>query len=111
MNVGSPEPVMTRHLWPAAILTGLFVAAGVDELSAAATAAKAPATATAIQIDQGILRRIDRPFSPSVGRGDTISENVSGSVNRFIIEKSSCFSQIAGDFGSIRSGTFRNVLE
>jgi hypothetical protein len=28
MNVGSPEPVMTRHLWPAAILTGLSTAAG-----------------------------------------------------------------------------------
>ena len=62
MNVGSPEPVMTRHLWPAAILTGLSVAAGVDALRAAANATQPVATATAIQRDDGILRRIGCSF-------------------------------------------------
>src|SRR5438093_8341521 len=111
MNVGSPEPVMTRHLCPAANLIGLFVAAGVDALRAAANATQLAAMATAIQRDDGILRRIGCPFSPRVRAVGRISENVSGSVNRFVTEKSSGFSQIARKIRVFGSGTFRNVLQ
>ncbi len=66
-KAGSPEPVMTRHLWPAEIVALLLTAAGLEVLSAAARAREAPATAIAIQRVEGVLRRIGCPFSPNVG--------------------------------------------
>src|SRR5262245_9559333 len=100
---------MTRHLC-AAELVGAWTAAGVVEVPrAAATATQPTATATAIQRDEGVLRRIDCSFlAQRAGGYETVSENVSGIVNRWFAGKSSCFSQIARKFVVIRSGTFRN---
>src|SRR5689334_14508900 len=109
MNVGSPEPVITRHLCPAAIFTGLSVAAGVDVVRAAANATQPVTTATAIQRDGSVLRRIGCVLSrPGWWAIDLVSENVSGSVNSFVTKKSSCLpANCTGKYGL----KFRNVPE
>ena len=100
---------MTRHLCPAVILTGLSVAAGADALRAAANATQPVATATASERDDGICVASVVPFSPRVRASSAVvSENVSGTVTRFVTGKSSRLSQIAWQIADF---WFRNVPE
>src|SRR4051812_5715283 len=67
MNVTSPEPVMTRHLWAAATslapaTVSVRSAAGVAAARNAADAAQPATTTAASQRVERRLRRIDCPF-------------------------------------------------
>src|SRR6266700_2547642 len=83
VKAGSPDPVMTRHLW-AAGAAALSTAAGVAVLRTAASAAQPAATAMTTQRVVRGLRRICCPFWPGAGAFTRLSENVSGTVTTFL---------------------------
>src|SRR5262245_45189848 len=92
VKAGSPDPVITRHLWAALTLTARTpsFAAGAVELTRRTETPTRPATATAVAYGrvERRLRRIRLPFSPGdlraarlrpVGR-ETVGRKCSGNV-------------------------------
>src|SRR5216683_1139437 len=68
VKAGSPDPVMTRHWWPAVVEPAPSVAAGAAALPRSAAVAARPAAAAVANQRGRMLRRIGCPFSPGVGR-------------------------------------------
>src|SRR5438874_177167 len=66
VKAGSPDPVMTRHLWPALAVPAPSVAAGA-EAPLARTARAASARAAVASERVRVVRRIGCPFSPGSG--------------------------------------------
>src|SRR6266511_600787 len=66
VKAGSPDPVMTRHLWPALVVPAPSVAAGAVELPRRTETPTRPAIER-MRVGRR-LRRIGCPFSPRSGR-------------------------------------------